>query len=411
MSRGPFEKRVVIWLASIAGVSLLAFLTLMFFGSDLSEVQSAGSDAYSSSAVGHKAFVDLLTRLGVKVTLSRFKSAGKARGMAVLIIAEPTMAGISGEAGEKLRKMIELADRTILILPKRRASEDPDRPGWIINAKMVLKETVEGVMTAAGIDGDLIRVGVDDLAPVFRGGTMEGTPGLSEAQLIRSTEMTPLVTSARGILVGEITSSGSRRLIVISDPDLVSTHGMADGDNAVIATTVVFDLLGDDRTVTVDETLHGYELPPNIWGSLLVFPLSLATAQVLLILAIVVWAAVGRFGAPLPVNLAPEHGKEVLIGNTADLLVYGGHTSKVLKRYFTTTVLDLARAFSAPAGLSRTEAVKWVAALGKKRGATLDLLAIGAEVREAGTAGKSADSLSGTAMKIHRYKKEILHGS
>jgi len=254
-------------------------------------------------------------------------------------------------------------------------------------------------------------VGEHDLAPIFRGGTIEGSPSLTEAQLIRSTEIAPLVTSARGILVGEVGLDGSRRLLVISDPDLVSTHGLADGDNAVIAATAVFDLLGDDRTVTIDETLHGYELPPNIWGSLLVFPLSLATAQVLLILAILIWAALGRFGAPLPVNLTPEHGKEVLIGNTADLLVYGGHTSQVLKRYFTTTVLDLARTFNAPAGLSRTESLKWVAALGKKRGTSLDLLSLGAEVKAAGSAAKRADALSSTAMKIHRYKKEILHGS
>lgn len=411
MNQGPFEKKVVIWLAVIAGVSLLTFLVLMFFGSELEDVKSAGSDAYSSSAVGHKAFADLLTRLQVDVTLSRFMSAGKARGESVLVIAEPTMAGYGEEAADKLRKMIELADRTILILPKRTSVPDQDRPGWILQADIIRESVVEAVMDAAGVEGDLVRVGKGDLAPVFRGGTIEGTPSLTEAQLIRSTEITPLVTSARGILVGEVDPGRGRRLLVISDPDLVSTHGLADGDNAVIAAAAVFDLLGADRAVIIDETLHGHELPPNIWASMLVFPLSLATAQVLLILAIVFWAAVGRFGAPLPVNLAPEHGKEVLIGNTADLLVYGGHTAEVLKRYFTTTVLDLARAFKAPAGLSRSEVLKWVAALGEKRGVRLDLLALGVEVEAAVRGRKKTESLSATAMKIHRYKKEILHGS
>ena len=426
MSDGPFQKKVVIWLSAIGGVSLVAFMILMLFGPEVTGVKSAGSDAYSASAVGHKAFADLLERLGVSVRISRFNSAAKARGHAVLIIAEPTGAASDEEAGEKLRKMLELADRTILILPKRSSREDPEKPGWIRGADLVAPSTVSGVMEVAGIKGELVRVKQDELSPVFRGGSIKGEPEIAEVQLIRSTELTPLVTCARGILVGEFTGAGfgrvaesageglgysRRRLIVISDPDLVSTHGLADGDNAVIAAETVFDLLGEERSVTIDETLHGHELPPTIWGSLLVFPLSLASAQMLLILAILVWTAWGRFGAPLPMQAAVEHGKEVLIGNTADLLVYGGHTSRILDRYFLTTVTDLARVFKAPAGMSRSETLSWLADLGRKRGVRQDLLAIRDGIRAIPPRGKNAEALSAAAMKLHRYKKELLHGS
>jgi hypothetical protein len=369
-----------------------------------------GPDAYSRSALGHRAFVDLLQRLGVTVTLSRFKSGDKARDQAVLIIAEPRLDHDEDDPGEALARMIGRVDRTILILPKRSSREDPKKPGWVRGSRLISREHVEGVMEAAGVKGDLVRVEDDELSPVFQDGRIEGRPSLSQAQLIRSTELIPLVTSIRGILVGEV-AIDERRLIVISDPDLVSTHGFTDGDNAVVAAATVFELLGDDRTVLIDETLHGHELPPNIWGALFVFPLSLATAQVLLILALLVWAAWGRFGAPLPGSSGPEHGKGVLIANTADLLVYGGHAGSVLKRYFAATVLDLARTFKAPAGLGNTETLEWLAGIGKKRGVGEDLLALSAEVRETVKGEKNAEKLSAAAMKIHRYKKEILHGS
>ncbi len=410
MSRGPFEKRVVIWLSAIAAASLLAFLLLMFFGGDLGSVRSAGSDAYSRSAVGHMAFVDLLERLGVTVTLSRFKSGDQARDEVVLIIAEPHLSASDDDPGRELRKMIDLVDRTILILPKRSSREDPKNPGWITRAPVIPPGAVEEVMEAAGIKGDLVRVKEDELPPIFQGGMIAGRPRLAEVQLIRSTELTPLVTCARGMLVGEIVRE-DRRLIVITDPDLISTHGLADGDNAVIATKMVFDLLGDDRAVFFDETLHGHELPPTIWGAMFMFPLSLATVQVLLVLALLIWAALGRFGAPLPPGDGAEHGKALLITNTADLLVYGGHTGSVLDRYFLTTVQDLAHTFKAPAGLSRTATLNWLAALGEKRGIGRDLNDLRAQVREISRGGKKADRLSLVAMKIHRYKKEILYGS
>ncbi len=410
MSRGPFEKRVVIRLSAIAGASLVAFLLLMFFGADLGGVRSAGSDAYSRSAVGHMAFVGLLERLGVTVTLSRFKSGDKARDEVVLIIAEPHLSASDDDPGEEVRRMIDLVDRTILILPKRSSLEDPKKPGWITKAPVIPRGAVEEVMEAAGIKGDLVRVKPDELPPVFKGGMIAGRPRVAEVQLIHSTELTPLVTCARGMLVGEIAVE-DRRLIVITDPDLVSTHGLADGDNAVIAAATVFDLLGDDRTVFFDETLHGHELPPNIWGAMFVFPLSLATAQVLLVLVLLVWAALGRFGAALPPVDGAEHGKALLIANTADLLVNGGHTGSVLERYFSTTARDLARVFNAPAGLSKTQTLDWLTAIGEKRGVGRDLMDLRAQVREIARGEKKAERLSVVAMKIHRYKKEILYGS
>ncbi len=411
MSRGPFEKRVVVWLSVIGGVSLVAFLLLMFFGADISGVNSAGSDAYSRSAVGHHAFVALLEKLGVTVNVSRFKSADKARDEAVLVIAEPRLGGIDDERAAKLKRMLTLADKTILVLPKRLALEDEKRPGWIAHAPLMSRESVEDVITAAGIEADLVRVGERELPPVFPGGEIEGRPYLKQVQLLRSATIRPLLASNRGILVGEI-QRGDRTLIVLADPDLLSTHGLSAGDNAVVAAATVFRLLSENRAVLIDETMHGHELPPNIWRALFVYPLSLATCQVFLVFLILIWAAVGRFGAPLPGGAGPAQGKDVLIANTADLLVFGGHVGSVLTRYFSTTVLDLARTFNCPPGLSSAETMDWVNRLGRKRGLRTDLGELRPEIRaSSGNDRRAAERLSAVAMKVHRYKEEILDGS
>src|SRR6185436_16030104 len=110
-------------------------------------------------------------------------------------------------------------------------------------------------------------------------------------------------------------------------------HGLARGDNAAIALAAIEAERPVGGVVVVDETLHGHVAAPSLWRELFDFPLSLATLSVLLALAFLLWAAMGRFGKPRPDTRPLGAGKRYLIDNTAELTRHGGHAAHALERY------------------------------------------------------------------------------
>ena len=105
-----------------------------------------------------------------------------------------------------------------------------------------------------------------------------------------------------------------------------------------------------------DETIHGFDRVPGLLAESLRFPLVLGVLQSLLLLAVVLWAGMGRFGKPLPAAPALAAGKEVLIDNTAKLLVTGGHAGDSLLRYFRQTTRTVAAHYVLLAGAGRRRA-------------------------------------------------------
>ena len=74
----------------------------------------------------------------------------------------------------------------------------------------------------------------------------------------------------------------------------------------------------------------------------------LATAQGVLAIALLLWATLGRFGAPEPAPPALEAGKRGLLRNIAKLLDFTGHHEIVVQRYVQETLRDAARQLHAP---------------------------------------------------------------
>src|SRR5262249_19925555 len=156
--------------------------------------------------------------------------------------------------------------------------------------------------------------------------------------------------------------------LVLSDPDILSNHGLGEGDNARLALEVLEHARESWRSVVVDETLHGFERIPSLWGELFAFPLLPAGVQGAVALLLLVWSGLGRFGRPGagPAGLAP--GKGVLIENTALLLRSAGHSAYSLGRYFDATLAEVARALHAPAFARGGETDAWLLEVGRKRG-------------------------------------------
>ena len=416
MKQGPFSGKAVAWLVGISSVSLAAALFVSVFGADLLVRRvSAGPDADSVSALGHHALVETLRRLEVPVLVSRGDSGAKAKKAGVLVVAEPEIVGDDARKRRiRLRDLVgsPVANPPLLVLPKWSGTQDPDREEWVSGAAEMPLHEVQDVLIAAGLPGTVRRADEGDLGDWDTKGIGSGvraTPTLRWPQLLAegTPDATPVIRCAAGVLLARYDDPP---VYVLSDPDLLSTHGLAKGENAVLAVALL-DHLRAGGGVVLDETLHGVERRPGVWNELLRFPLSLAVVQALLAAAVLLLAATGRFGAPLRSAPAIEPGKRFLIENTAGLLRLGAHSGFALDRYLQTSVLEAARATHAPANLSRERVREWLARAGESRGAHERLEALEAEVAAVRTdSAASPERVVAAARRIHRWRVEATAG-
>ena len=96
-------------------------------------------------------------------------------------------------------------------------------------------------------------------------------------------------------------------MLVLSDPDMLSNHGLAHAGNPTAALAMLSELDRDGGPVVIDETLHGYGREPSVYRSLFDFPMLLATLQVALTVGVLLWAGMARFGPTHPP--APPHAR------------------------------------------------------------------------------------------------------
>jgi hypothetical protein len=403
-----FRRRTVMWLVAIGVASFAGAFAIGIFADDVVPQRSADADAFSYSAIGHRGLVETLRRLDVPVVMSTHDSAAKLGAAGALVIAEPIVYDQAGRRADALRDMVADAERVLVVLPKLYGVPAALRPTWVEDVGLLAPDEVAAVARLAGIDGEIVRP--EALTPFES--SLGAAPELVVPQLIVSEKLEPVVASAGGILVG-VHRDGGRAVWVLADPDVISNHGLRRGDNALLAVALIDALRGDAAGgLVIDETLHGYVAEPSLWRALFEFPLVLATLSTALALAVLVWAAIGRFGKPEPTTAALAPGKAFLIDNTAALLYLGRHGGHSLARYLDHAVRDVAAALHVPAGLDASARERWLERVGAARGVSVRLPALRREVERARTA--AADGARQTvdaARRIHRWRQEMTDGA
>jgi len=241
-------------------------------------------------------------------------------------------------------------------------------------------------------------------------------------QLIQSEEIKPLVGCQDGILLGEIEISG-RQIWVLSDPDVLSNHGIVRGDNAAFMLTVIDTLRrwnnsDPDALIVFDGVLHGFqEQQASPLALLFGFPFVIVTILTCIAALLLVLSGMSRFGAPLVSKPALDFGKANLIGNGARLLDYAGHHSEVLVRYIGMTLHYVASALRAPD--ENMAASEWLDRVGRSRGVKTSCANFFRIYQDGQKNFKSKPStpsprelneLFENAKKIYDWKQEILKG-
>lgn len=403
MSRSQaWSARTVYWLLAVGLLSFAGAAWFVIFSD--SDVGAPKANAFSYSAIGHRALAESLRDTGVPVLVSRDNSAAKAGDSSLLVVAEPRLDTwyedtIGADPG---------ASEILLVLPKWDGLKGHAKPHWLSIAGMIPRRYVESILREVLPDSLLFRTA----GPLeWDTGPLGVTPDIEFPQLIESDELNPTIWSGDGILAGWIRYRG-QIVWILSDPDILSNHGLARGDNAVLTMRLIDSLRPPDGAVVFDETVHGYWQPPNLWRNMLqlpfIVPVILAAATALM----VGWAAMGRFGSVLPPRPPFASGKAVLIDNTASLLRFGGHGSAILRRYAEVTLRNVAHRLNAPRNLDGDALIEWVDRVGRARGVKRTFRELydqtgGVQRNVRG----DAPHLTRMARRLYQWKREMIDGS
>ncbi|UQZ90188.1 hypothetical protein C4J81_13650 [Deltaproteobacteria bacterium Smac51] len=396
-------------------LTLLALSVLLpaFDDAPVSRGSRSSPGSFSTSAIGHAGIYDVMRRLGRPVRRAVSNTLATVGSRGTLIVAEPDLRLIKSEDGLRLLS----APRLLLVLPKWRGFQDEDRPAWIGEVMPVANLNPQQTLALVAGQSWVIR---KEWPKEWEGNELPFKPSGSGGlvQLIRSKELRPVVGTEEAMLVGEM-REGRNRIWVLSDPDVMSNHGLGRGRNAAFMVTLLDALAatdgggGAEAPIVFDETVHGFQAAQ--WSPMKLlfrFPFAVVTALVCAAALMMVLAGTGRFGVARRSKRALDFGKAGLIANGARLLDYAGHHEVILRGFIRLTVRSAAAALHAPGGLAGKNLIEWLDRVGRSRGLKTSCSDI---MRDAfDKHGKNAgglDRLYKNARKIYRWKGDILNGS
>jgi hypothetical protein len=398
-----FSGRTLAWLMGVGIASFAGMMLLLAFGDDLLPTRSVQPSTYSKSAIGHQAWVRLLQNTGRQVLISRNDSVAKADEGGMLVLAEPYAGSDERQPIDELLR----ADRLLVVLPKYTANASLLNSNWAETVNRIHVGFITDLLRDVTKTGMVLQL---DKAPPWIANDFGPAPDLPRPQVILGSGLKPLITSKTGILLGEVSVVG-RKVWVLSDPDLISNHGLARGANAQLVLTIV-DKLRDGGPVVFDETIHGYYLDPNLLKALLQFPLVFVTTAAISAILILLWAATGRFGAPARTEPPLRMGKSTLVAAGADMLSFGRHEVPIAERYRKVVLDEVGRRIHAPLQEDERVLGAWLDRVGQARGARQKFTRLWRDFEvQPGSGNYQSRLLLSAAQELYRWKEEILNGS
>jgi len=409
-----FSRRRLKWILAIGGVSLAFGILLGIFQGDLMEFRSWSTDSFSKSAIGHKGFAELLRGLDIPLIVSTHASGSKAGTSGLLIIAEPTLTDTASLYTGLFDRMLRQSHTRIIVLPKWRGIPLVGSSMWVEAMVLMNKEAASSVLEALGIEARVVRITDSTVTLNWDRNSYGVAPQLLAPQLMAGDQVEPLIACDEGTLLGAVKSGHTNYAgvtVILSDPDLIANHGLARGDNALLAVRIV-DHLRNDGGVVLDETIHGFSLRRSIWRSFFEYPLILVLLQVFLLAGVILWTASIRFGSPIRYDRRIASGKGYLIQNTASLLRHGAHHRYLIGRYFNSSIRHVAQNLHLSGWATTGDTIARLDAIGKRRGVGVDLGGLTASVRELeAKQDVTASEAVSAAWRIHKWRKGMTDGT
>lgn len=410
---GGFSRRTLAWIVGCASVSFVAAVLLSVYGHDLASRPSPEANTFSYSALGHHGLLEFLRSMGLGV-VSRQAPAGGVGPGRPLVVAEP--AGADSARLKALREEARARHAAlVIVLPKWTPGlPEKGKPDWLSRVSLMGLSQVELPLKQLG-DEALQKASIQRagrLRCTARWGDSTAELSVEEsAQLLEPSDgLEPVVRCEEGYLIARRAGAPEPRTFVVADPDLLNNQGLGRGDNA----EGIYQFFTQDLAATgvvFDETVHGFNRVPGLLAESLRFPLVLGVLQSLVLLGLVLWGGMGRFGKPLPAAPALGAGKEVLIDNTAKLLVNGGHAGDSLMLYFRQTTRAVAAHFFLPPDLPDAERLARLQRITHLHGLTWDLAALERSIHQLPDGRRGGDAAARIARRLYDWRMEMMHGN
>lgn len=241
-------------------------------------------------------------------------------------------------------------------------------------------------------------------------------------QVLAGADCVPLVGDRQAMLLGRC-GAGREGFWVLSDPDLLNSHGLRLGDNAAIARNLLGGLAGG-RPVIVDYSVLPWSLedrpaapdrPGRSWSDLARFlepPFAWLWAGFAALAALLIWRASMRYGPPLrPYDDELRAARAVGIAAKARLLRLTGRDDDLLRAHVAGRLHALAAELLGPYRADTGSALDQVGKAVGRRDPDL-----GRRLREAAAGAESLPEHAPTAEAVRRLDRfetvieQVLHG-
>lgn len=415
-----FSRRALAWIVGVAGGSFLLALLFSARRDELGEPVSAGHDSWSRSAVGHRAFAEVMRRTGHDVRRLRTSGITGVDSATVVLVLEPPIVEHGDPASDararlRFESLRSRAQAVLVVAPKRGGSPDHAWPSWVGSAP--LREVAQAEQACRRVTGFPLTITnarrTDDTARSVRGDSLR--LGVEQLRLFwPSPLLRPVWTVDSLLLVAELREDSvphaearRARVLVLSDPDVLANGWLGQPGHAALMLSVLERELGAGP-VAIDEVVHGWALRTNLLAELLRFPLVLLFGGTLVLAAFAVWSGLGRFGRPAGAP-ASAGDRRALVDSTAAWLETTGRGGETLDLYRIHTLRAVAHHLGLPpeSREERLEAKLVEASL--LRGVKQDLAEWGRESRRHSAANDQRDVVIERAMQLHRWREEMVH--
>jgi hypothetical protein len=405
-SAGPFQLLTLIVLIVVGLGAFLAGTYLQVFDDGSGEPWTVESNSFSRSAIGHRAFIATLRKLGMPVEVSRFRTLDRVGDNDLLLLLEP-----DAKAGDEILSQLDRVPHVLLVLPKWEGVPDLNRLTWIGQMGLLPESDVEQVLHAVLPGADLGR---QKNKLEYDATRYHGRLAIEQPQYIdaaNDVRIGSLLLARDGTLLAERTDNGNH-LWILSDPDILSNAGLDEADNGIVAVSIVRSLLPQGGKVVIDETSHGFEQRPNLLRVLLHPPFVSVGIAAIVALLVLAWAGLTRFGAPRPETVGLAAGKLTLVRNAAQLLRLGTTAANLAQSYRRLVLADAIAELHGPAGLDEFAQAAWLDRAAAHRGLSIRIKPLLDEVSQLAD-GNRLDAARALrfSLDLHRWKQEILNGT
>jgi hypothetical protein len=379
------RQRITIILTFVVIIGLLVILNSLTYvrKEKVQDMETAPNrSTYHSGPTGTRALHDFLNESGHKVMRWResperlFSENGKL--VNTFVVIGRTQVQFSGNEAEALRNWVGRGGRLVLIDRKVDEAIAPQSEGWSITAREWdyptiddnpgdVQQMTKNVVALNPVQPTILTNSIESVMPSRFASRLSVIPPPKEekdedADLVKaSTPAAPVIHigSKQGALLVDY-AYGMGRIVVLSDPYLVTNSGIKLNDNLHLAINI---LSAGEGLIAFDEYHQGKGISQNPWaGYFAGTPVLALAAQLGLVVLLIVWTNARRFGRPLPLPHTDRRSSLEFVASMAELQERSRAFDLAIENIYTRTRRVLARYAGMDYNSSRSEIAQRVAA-------------------------------------------------